>query len=68
VLGWFDAHHIDFVSSIPAADGTPFTDSSRLFEPQSSASKGIRVVVQMEMLMTGGRNGALFVMIGRKRE
>jgi hypothetical protein len=45
VVGWFDAGHIDFVSSIPAADGTPITESSRLFEPQSCASKSIRVVV-----------------------
>jgi hypothetical protein len=31
VLGWFDTAGVDFLSSIPAADGSPFTDDTRLF-------------------------------------
>jgi hypothetical protein len=67
VLGWFDAGGVDFLSSIPAADGSPFTPSTRLFEPHPRGTRTGRVATQLEMLMTGGRDGGLFIMIGRKR-
>jgi SAM-dependent methyltransferase len=67
VLGWFEDHRVDFMSSIPAADGSPFTPSTRLFEPRPRGTSSIRLAVQLEMLLTGGRDGGLFIMIGRKR-
>ncbi len=67
VLGWFDASGVDFMSSIPAADGAPFTNQTRLFEPHSRGSTTLRAAVQLNLLLTGGRDGGLFVMIGRKR-
>jgi SAM-dependent methyltransferase len=67
VLGWFDASGVDFLSSVPAADGSPFTSTTRLFEPHSRATVTIRVATQLQMLLTGGRDGGLFIMIGRKR-
>src|ERR1700751_5652489 len=33
VLSWFDTAGIDFLSSIPAADGSSFTSNTRLFAP-----------------------------------
>ncbi len=67
VLGWFDACGVDFLSSIPAADGSPFTSASRLFEPHSRGTLTVRAATQLQMLLTGGRDGGRFVMIGRKR-
>jgi SAM-dependent methyltransferase len=67
VLGWFDDARVDFLSSIPSADGSPFTDETRLFEPHSRATRTGRWATQLQMLLTGGRDGGLFIMIGRKR-
>jgi len=67
VLGWFDAAGLDFLSSIPAADGSPFTTDTRLFEPHPRATTTGRWATQLQMLLTGGRDGGLFIMIGRKR-
>jgi SAM-dependent methyltransferase len=67
VMGWFDTGGIDFLSSIPAADGSPFTHSTRLFEPHSRGTMTVRLAAQLQMLLTGGRDGGLFMMIGRKR-
>jgi SAM-dependent methyltransferase len=67
VLGWFDAVGVDFLSSIPAADGSPFTNDSRVFAPHPRATAAGRWATQLQMLLTGGRDGGLFIMIGRKR-
>jgi SAM-dependent methyltransferase len=67
VLGWFDTAGVDFLSSIPAADGSPFTNDTRLFVPHSRATTTGRWATQLQMLLTGGRDGGLFIMIGRKR-
>jgi SAM-dependent methyltransferase len=67
VLGWFDASAVDFLSSVPAADGSPFTSTTRLFEPHSRGISTVRAATQLQMLLTGGRDGGLFIMIGRKR-
>jgi SAM-dependent methyltransferase len=67
VLGWFDTSAVDFLSSVPAADGSPFTSTTRLFEPHSRGTITVRAATQLQMLLTGGRDGGLFVMIGRKR-
>ena len=67
VLGWFDASGVDFLSSVPAADGSSFTNTTRLFEPHSRGTLTLRAATQSQMLLTGGRDGGLFIMIGRKR-
>jgi SAM-dependent methyltransferase len=66
VLGWFDTAGVDFLSSIPAADGSPFTNDTRLFAPHPRATTTSRWATQLQMLLTGGRDGGLFIMIGRK--
>jgi SAM-dependent methyltransferase len=66
VLGWSDAAGVDFLSSIPAADGSPFTNDTRLFEPHPRATTTGRWATQLQMLLAGGRDGGLFIMIGRK--
>lgn len=67
VLGWFDTCGVEFLSSVPAADGSPFAGSTRLFEPQGRGTVALRMATQLQMLLTGGRDGGLFIMIGRKR-
>jgi hypothetical protein len=67
VLHWFDRHGVDFVNAIPHVDGTAFLDDERLFEPRDPGTKMNRVAVQLAMLMAGGADGGLFIMIGRKR-
>ncbi len=67
VLGWFDASGVDFLSSVPAADSSPFTRNTRLFEPHARCTLTVRAATQLQMLLTGGRDGGLFIMIGRKR-
>jgi SAM-dependent methyltransferase len=66
VLDWFDTAGVDFLSSIPAADGSRFTNDTRLFAPHPPATRTGRWATQMQMLLTGGRDGGLFIMIGRK--
>jgi SAM-dependent methyltransferase len=63
---WFDANGYEFLSSIPKIGGD-LGELERLFEPHSSGTRGRRIATQVEMLLTGGADGALFVMIGRKR-
>ena len=67
VLRWFDAAGFDFVSSIPRTDGGAVTSEHRLFEPIARASALDRIAVQLRMLLAGGQDGGLFVMIGRKQ-
>lgn len=67
VLKWFAKHGVDFVNCIPHVDGTDFSVHERLFEPRSMGTAITRVAAQMAMLMSGGKDGGLFIMIGRKR-
>ena len=67
VLRWFDAAGFEFVSSIPRADGGAVTSAHRLFEPHPRGTALDRVAVQLRMLLEGGQDGGLFVMIGRKK-
>ena len=67
VLEWFAANGIDFVSGIPHLDGTPFGYDEALFAGRTPGSRFARVSTQLGMLLSGGADGGLFVMIGRKR-
>jgi SAM-dependent methyltransferase len=64
---WFDANNFDFLFSIPKIESTPFTSREQLFAPHDKGTKATRLMTQIEMLMNGGVDGALFIMIGRKR-
>jgi SAM-dependent methyltransferase len=66
VLRWFDRDGFEFVSSIPRTDGAEVDSAHRLFEPHPRGSALDRTAVQMRMLLGGGQDGGLFVMIGRR--
>jgi hypothetical protein len=67
VLRWFDTTGVEFLSSVPPADGSKFTRATRMFQPQARATASTRAAVQLHMLLTGGQDGGLFIMVGRKR-
>lgn len=67
VLGWFDAQGFDFCSCVPTLGDTEFTDEARLFEPHPPGRYLDRLSTEIDMLLSGGKDGGLYIMIGRKR-
>ena len=67
VLRWFDSYGVDFVNGVPHVDGTAFSAEEKLFEPKDKGNAVSRVAAQLNMLLAGGQDGGLFIMIGRKR-
>jgi hypothetical protein len=67
VLDWFDGAGVDFLSSIPAADGSPFPNDTRLFEPHPR-STSVGPLGDPNGNAADRRSGwRTFIMIGRKR-
>jgi SAM-dependent methyltransferase len=67
VLSWFDSSGVEFLSSVPPADGSAFRISNRLFEAQPRGTLSQHWSTEAALLPEGGQDGGLFVMIGRKR-
>ena len=67
MLTWFDANEIEFLSSVPPADGSPFSATTNLFQPRARGSSLQHLSTELKMLLDGGRDGGLFIMTGRKR-
>jgi len=68
VLEWFDKAGFDFTSSVPKARAfETFSEDEPLFAPRPRGSAVDRFLVQAGMALFGGREGGLFVMIGRRR-
>jgi hypothetical protein len=67
VLRWYTTNGFEFISSIPRIDGTTFSDTENLFKPHSEGTPVSRFGAELKMLMEGGSDGALFIVIGRKR-
>jgi len=67
VLDWFESQAFDFLFSIPKIGFAAFSDNERLFLPHPKGTHSARILTQLEMLWRGGVDGALFIMIGRKR-
>lgn len=67
VLRWFDAADLEYISSIPQIDGVPLNDDGELFVARSRGSPLDRGWIQLEMLLRGGVDGGLFIMIGKPR-
>lgn len=67
VLEWFKECGIEFITSVPTCTGSPLPRTGRLFdqaEPQPTPMA--RFMTQVAMLLKGGPEGGLFIMIGRK--
>lgn len=67
VLEWFGKNDIEYVNSVPRIRlGYRFTSSDALFEPQPAGSRFEHLVCQLRWILTEGREGGFFVLIGRK--
>ncbi|MHC4432562.1 MAG: class I SAM-dependent methyltransferase, partial [Planctomycetota bacterium] len=63
VIQWFDNTDVEFVRCVlPRTPG----DVDDLFESQARPKKAARFFMQAREAITGGREGGLFLMIGRK--
>jgi SAM-dependent methyltransferase len=67
VLRWFDTSGFEFLSSIPALGGVPIDKNWHLFKRHSAGNAFERFSAEFGMLLSGGTDGGLFIMIGRKR-
>jgi ubiquinone/menaquinone biosynthesis C-methylase UbiE len=67
VLEWFKQCGIEYITSVPTCAGSPELQTERLFdEPERQPTRMARFATQLEMLLKGGVDGGLFIMIGRK--
>ena len=66
VLGWFKSNNVEFISSVPSIGDIEFKDDELLFQPHRAGSRLDRLSSEIEMLISGGRDGGLYIMIGRK--
>ena len=68
VLGWFDACGLEFIHGIPKPKALEaFSAHEQLFEPDPRGSALDHLIVQLGMLLGGGREGGLFMTIGCRR-
>ena len=67
LLGWFKSEGFDFTASIPNIGDAEFSEQMPLFEVRSAGRRRDRLSSEIEMLLTGGKERGLFIMIGRKR-
>ena len=69
VLGWFDRHGLDYVNAVPPiVIGERFDPQRPLFEPGITGSRADHLACQLAAMVDHGREGGLFVMIGRRRQ
>jgi ubiquinone/menaquinone biosynthesis C-methylase UbiE len=66
VQQWFESSGFEFVNSIPKSTGEPFAADEKLFEPNPKGTTFDHFLVQCGDLLTGGRDGGFFIMIGRR--
>ena len=64
---WFGSSDIDLLLTIPPVGGEDFTEETRLFSTRPPRGRLDYLASELEMLLTGGKDGGLFMMIGRKR-
>ena len=67
-MGALDVAGFDFTACIPTIGDSEFSEEVQLFEPRSPGRYIDRLSTELEMLLTGGADGGLYVMIGRKRQ
>jgi hypothetical protein len=67
VVQWFDRSAVDLLLVIPPVGGEQFTEETALFAPRARSGRLDHFVTELAMLLSGGRDGGLYVMIGRKR-
>ncbi len=67
-LSWFDQSGVEFINSIPKSTAfEPFCPEEKLFKANPRGTRLDHFFVQLGMLLSGGREGGFFIMIGRKK-
>jgi hypothetical protein len=67
VLKWFDQTGFDFVNSLPKPHAfEALSESEKLFKLHPRGNLLDHLLVQMQLMFTGSREGGFFQMIGRK--
>jgi SAM-dependent methyltransferase len=67
VMGWFDRAGIELTYSIPRAGVfESISPTDRLFNAHPRGSRPGRLLKQLGMLVSGGKEGGFFTMIGRR--
>lgn len=67
VAGWFGECGLDVGLTIPPVGGEQFTEETQLFRPRPPSGRLDRFVTELEMLLRGGIDGGLYMMIGQRR-
>lgn len=67
VMGWFVAEGIECIGVVPRLNArSALTPADRLFEPTDMGTAAGRLIGQLLWMFTIGREGGLFVMVGRR--
>jgi len=66
VQHWFEVSGFEFLNSIPKLTGGAFSAEEKLFEPHPKGRKFDHFAAQYRDLLSGGRDGGFFIMIGRR--
>jgi hypothetical protein len=66
VLGWFKRHRVEFLSSIPSIGDVEFDENEPIFAAHQCGTRLDRLSTEIEMLLSGGADGGLYIMIGQK--
>lgn len=68
VLYWFKKNNIEYINSLPSCDFETY-EKFRFFEKSSEGNFFTRIISQITMIFNNlGRDGGLFVVIGKKNE
>jgi hypothetical protein len=64
---WFDKNGFEFVNSVPKPPVfESFSPDEQLFEVNPRGTRADNFLVQLGMILSGGREGGFFIMIGRR--
>jgi SAM-dependent methyltransferase len=66
VIEWFESNGFEYLFSIPKIEAGAFSNDEQLFEKHDKGTRFTRFLTELEMLLQGGVDGALYIMIGRK--
>ena len=65
-IQWLESSGFEFLMTIPKISPEPFSPDDEPFEPHSKGSSIIRFLAELEMLLKSGKDGSVFITIGRK--
>ena len=67
VIEWFESNGFEYLFSIPKIEAGAFSNDEQLFVKHDKGTRFTRFLTELEMLLQGGVDGALYIMIGRKQ-